>query len=252
MELEHAEHLITEERRVRDGEAHVYDQRSDRLGWELSLLDDRYEQLLALTPDSTVLDAGSGTGRHIPWLLERAARVVGVDHSPESLEQARKRLLAGTLDRVTLVEGDVRALPLDDASVDRILCSEVLSVLPADENRTRAVRELFRVLRPGGVAVISGYHWLGAATGWRRNGYFQSEYGRIPFHAFTFADLRRLLSRAGFEEIEVGGAVVFPSLAKRTKMSAETQLRLSSTVLRYAARWAVARGTRPVVPPSPS
>jgi ubiquinone/menaquinone biosynthesis C-methylase UbiE len=245
-----AERLIAEERTVRENEADVYDRRDARLGWELSVLEDWYERLLTPCREDTILDAGSGTGRYIPWLLERGAKVVAVDHSPRSLERARERLSAGTLDRVSFVEADVRALPLEDASVDRVLCSEVLSVLPAAENRGLAVQDLFRVLRPGGVCVVSAYQWPFSSTGWRRNGCFRSEYGRVPFHAFTQGEVRRLLVRAGFEDVSVVGSAVMPSLAKRTGTGREAQLRLGSTLLRHVARWVVARGVRPALQPA--
>jgi ubiquinone/menaquinone biosynthesis C-methylase UbiE len=102
--------------------------------------------LLAPGPGDRVLEVGCGAGH----LLERlpAGRAVGLDLAESLLARAARRLGH----RAALAQGDAGALPFATGAFDRVYCSEVLEhiVDPA-----AAVREIGRVLRPGGVAVLS-------------------------------------------------------------------------------------------------
>jgi len=97
-------------------------------------------------PGDRVLEVGCGAGH----LLERlpAGRAVGLDLAESLLARAARRLGR----RAALAQGDAGALPFATGAFDRVYCSEVLEhiVDPA-----AAVREIGRVLRPGGVAVLS-------------------------------------------------------------------------------------------------
>jgi SAM-dependent methyltransferase len=95
------------------------------------------------------VDAGCGTGRHTAKLAERGWDVVGVDGSPEMLEVARERVPGADLR-----EGDLRELPVEDAWADVAVCALALSHLPD----LAAMGELGRILRPGGVLLLSNPH----------------------------------------------------------------------------------------------
>ena len=111
---------------------------------------------LALQPGESVLDVGCGTGVFLPGLAAIAGpegRVVGLDHSAAFLEDARKRLTEASLsDRVALVEGDAHRLPFEDETFDAAHCERVLMHL---EDPALAIREMERVVRPGGRVVIA-------------------------------------------------------------------------------------------------
>jgi ubiquinone/menaquinone biosynthesis C-methylase UbiE len=236
---------IQEERAARDAEAELYDQHRDLLRWEAEAIDSCLERFLQLEPTHRVVDAGCGTGAHLPWLLDSAASVIGVDHSARSLAVARRRLTPEQVARVELLEGDVRSLPIGDRAADRLLSSEVIHHLPSAETRLEAAREFFRVLKPGGLAAIVVYRWLGHA-GWRRNGVYRTEHGGIPFHAFTAGELGRLLRQAGFGEVAIVGAAILPGISKRLRIGAEPQARLAFAPLtRHLADYLVARAVRP-------
>jgi len=108
-----------------------------------------------LRPGETVLDLGSGAGIDA-FLAARAVgpegRVIGVDMTPAMLERARGNLDETDLENVEFRLGEVEALPVADGSVDVVISNCVLN-LAAD--RPRALREAYRVLRPGGRVVIS-------------------------------------------------------------------------------------------------
>jgi demethylmenaquinone methyltransferase/2-methoxy-6-polyprenyl-1,4-benzoquinol methylase len=103
----------------------------------------------ALRPGQTVLDLCTGTGRLAHELVPYvgpSGRVVGIDFSPAMLELARQRE-----PRVEFRLGDVTHLREADASVDAITIAFGLRNLV---DRETALREMFRVLRPGGRLVI--------------------------------------------------------------------------------------------------
>lgn len=193
---------------------------------------------LDLDPAQTVVDAGCGTGRTLEALLDRAALVVGVDHSAASLQIARARVGESKRERLSLIESDLRSMPLDDATADRVLCLSVLQHMPTDEFRSQAVRELRRILKPGGVLVALAYRWLGHIRR-HKEGYFGTDLYR---YAFTVAEFGALLEDAGFGEIALGGAAILPALAMRLGVGVELQRKLAFTpVARHLAHYVVAR-----------
>lgn len=107
--------------------------------------------VLALTRLGDVLDAGCGDGTVASLVAPRARSVTCLDRSPRMVEAARQRLAGAP--NVQVLEGDVHALPLDDASFDVVV---LFHVLTCAERPERALAEAARVLRPGGsVAVLA-------------------------------------------------------------------------------------------------
>ena len=99
----------------------------------------------------TVADIGTGTGILAAELAALGIAVIAVDHSPPMLDNARARLEADGVEGVELRLGEAGALPLADGEVDAAFAHMVLQHLasPAD-----AVREMHRVVRPGGTVVL--------------------------------------------------------------------------------------------------
>jgi ubiquinone/menaquinone biosynthesis C-methylase UbiE len=110
-----------------------------------------YIRMLGIAAGERVLEVGCGSGAVARELARRVAprgRVVGLDASAALLEVARE--LANDAGLSSLIEfqtGDCRALPFADASFDAALAVTTLSHVP---NVERAIRELVRVIRPGG------------------------------------------------------------------------------------------------------
>jgi ubiquinone/menaquinone biosynthesis C-methylase UbiE len=106
-------------------------------------------EFLDAQPDETVLDCGCGYGFTLRVLGELTrARLVGLDLGADRLVETRRALGS----RVDLVRGSALQLPFADNSIDKAVSSEVLEHLPDD---AAAVRELFRVLKPGGTLVVT-------------------------------------------------------------------------------------------------
>jgi ubiquinone/menaquinone biosynthesis C-methylase UbiE/DNA-binding transcriptional ArsR family regulator len=102
-------------------------------------------------PGMTVADVGTGTGILATELAQLGMRVIGIDNSPRMLEAARANLERADLREVELRGGEAGALPLADAEVDAALAHMVLHYLPSPPD---ALREMARVVRPGGAVVV--------------------------------------------------------------------------------------------------
>lgn len=106
--------------------------------------------MLELLPGGFVVaDLGCGTGVVAAELARHVRQVIGVDNSPEMLKAAKKRV--AKLENVDLRRGELSALPIDDATCDAALLLLVLTYLPDPQP---ALREMARILKPGGKAVI--------------------------------------------------------------------------------------------------
>jgi SAM-dependent methyltransferase len=112
---------------------------------------DRLDGRASIDASTTVVDIGTGTGTLALAALRRwpQVRVIGVDPAQRLLEMAEDEARAAGLgDRLNVSVGEATRLPLPDGNADVAMSSFVLQLVP---NRAAAVREAFRVLRPGGV-----------------------------------------------------------------------------------------------------
>jgi ubiquinone/menaquinone biosynthesis C-methylase UbiE len=98
-----------------------------------------------------LLDIGTGTGRMIELLGREVKRAIGVDRNPEMLKLARVKLSEGTFAHWELHQGDVGALPLQQASVDTVIIHQVLHYIPSPEI---AIVEAARLLVANGRLLI--------------------------------------------------------------------------------------------------
>jgi len=109
-----------------------------------------------LAPDSRILDFGCGYGRVLGLLHSRGYHnLIGVDPAPAMVAAAHQRF--PTIAVEPLMSPPHLALPA--ASVDAVLLFTVLTCVPSDEGQHAIVREVRRVLRPGGLLYISDL-WL--------------------------------------------------------------------------------------------
>ena len=138
----------------------------------------------------TVGDLGCGTGQVSAALAPFVARVVAVDASAAMLQAAKKRLQR--FDNIDLRRGELEALPIDDARLDAATLMLVLHHVPEPE---RALADVARVLKPGGLVVLVDM------LPHDRDSYRQ-QMGHV-WLGFSDEHVRRMLQEAGFEAIKV-------------------------------------------------
>ncbi len=153
-----------------------------------------------------ILDVGCGDAALAVALAERGAIVTGVDADPRMLAAGRARAEASGV-TVRLLQGDIRALPFADGSVDMVLAVTVLCFM---DDAAPAVREMGRVLRPGGRLVIGELgRWSLWAAKRRVSGWLGSRvWRRATFR--TARMLKALVTDAGFAVTAERGAVYYP------------------------------------------
>ncbi len=177
--------------------------------------------------DGTVwLDAGCGTGTLARWLAARGCSVLGVDAASEMVAAAAQAAKAQHCsDRLSFVQiGTIARLALDDNLLDGILCSSVLEYVP-DPNA--CLTEFARVLRPGGLLLVSipnrnsvvrrmqiACNQLAGLLGQRWVRFL--DYSR---HQYSRHEFERLLTHAGFvgEKLVPFGSPL-PRLAQRSRL----------------------------------
>jgi len=105
---------------------------------------------LALQPNDRVLEVGIGTGLNLP-LYPPAVRLTGIDLSQEMLDKAVERVQRLTMPNVTLKVMDATSMDFGENEFDKALATYTISAVP---DPVAVLREMRRVVRPGGILVI--------------------------------------------------------------------------------------------------
>lgn len=117
--------------------------------FEQKVLGEEHRAWACSHASGTTLEVAIGTGLNLSHYPSNVS-LTGIDLSPEMLEIARQR--AAELGRIVdLREADAQALPFEDASFDTVVCTYSLCNVPDD---VVAVREMKRVLKPGGKLIL--------------------------------------------------------------------------------------------------
>ncbi|HEY7461147.1 MAG TPA: GNAT family N-acetyltransferase [Gemmatimonadota bacterium] len=152
-------------------------------------------------PGEAVLDLGCGAGAEVlraARMVGPRGRAVGVDMTDEMLERAREALRGSGLTNVEFLKGEIESLPLPGAAFDLIISNCVLNLSP---DKALALREAFRVLKPGGRFVVADVVIAGSSepdAAWRAD---LSRWSACEAGAMTEAEYARALSAAGFTEV---------------------------------------------------
>jgi SAM-dependent methyltransferase len=126
----------------------TYDLDLGQTGWMDAEELRRFLPLLELTPDTHVLEVGCGAGGCALYVSQlTGAQVTGIDANPSAIEQARRSAeIPGTRASFEQIDANER-LPFRDASFDVVFSNDAMCHIP---DRSRALGEWFRVLKPGG------------------------------------------------------------------------------------------------------
>lgn len=130
-------------------------------GWSSSGLETRFRFFRRLwrpaAAGARYIDVGCGAATYTRWLAEQGVRIVGLDYSHPTLIKARARTPAD----IPLCAGDAGRLPFQDETFDGALC---FGLLQAVSDSAGVVRELARVLKPGGELWIDALNGAGVAA----------------------------------------------------------------------------------------
>ena len=163
-----------------------------------------------------VLDAGCGDGELVCALASRGAEATGVDPDPAMLIAARLRAAKAGV-RATFRAGRVEQLPFPDAAFAVVTAVTVLCFVP---DARGAVREMARVLRPGGRLVLGE---LGRWSLWAALRGVRGWLGSSTWKAARFrsaSELRALAEQAGLSVSVIRGAVYYPPIGMLARVLA--------------------------------
>ena len=158
--------------------------------------------LIDLRPGETVLDLGSGGGIDVLLSARRVGptgRAIGLDMTDEMLALARRNAAEAGVTNVEFLKGEIEAIPLPDASVDVVISNCVINLSP-DKGAT--LREVARVLRPGGRFAVSDIVAQGAPVPEATRADMESWTGCVS-GALHEDEYRALLGEAGLAGAEI-------------------------------------------------
>lgn len=156
---------------------------------------------VSIDKHNTILDVGCGGGRTVNKLAAMVpqGKVCGVDYSEESVA-ATKRMNARWIEsgRVEVFEGSVSQLPFSDGMFDLVTGIETHFWWP---NVRDGMREIFRVLKPGGSLLLTAEIYKGAHT--TAANLAEKYASRMDFKLLSIDEHRELFTSAGFSDVRI-------------------------------------------------
>jgi arsenite methyltransferase len=178
-----------------------------------------------------VLDVASGTGATACLIARQfGCSVLGVDSSAVMLERARKKVSGCGL-AIEFLLGDAHALPVEDGSFDVVICECTMCAL----HKQTVLKEVYRVLNPGGYAGIHDLCWQEDAPGRLKAELVELENERPE----TLAGWKQCFEQAGFRDVVADdrSALFRTGMEQiRSQIGFLRRLKLSATVVR---QWGV-------------
>jgi SAM-dependent methyltransferase len=150
-----------------------------------------------LSRGGTVLDAGCGYGEWVQTLERSGYHAIGLDYSEELVSRLRRAYPSSTW-----MQADIRSIPLPGDSIDAVTSWGVIEHNEAGPHE--ALREFWRVIRPGGVVIVSVPR-DSAVQRRASQTFFPPQEGTAFFQNFmSEEELGTHLGRAGFQRVETG------------------------------------------------
>ncbi len=210
MKKEYAEYLLKKTKEDYNRIAEKFSKARSRIWEEVRFLFDDY-----IRPGDKVLDLGCGNGRFFEILKDKGIDYIGVDFSERLIEIAKKRY-----PQAKFQVADALNLPFSNDYFDKVYAIAVLHHIPSKEFRQRFLEETKRVLKPGGLLILTVWKIktknnllsvikytilkLIGKLDWGDT--FESWDKKIQryFHIFSKKELKRLLNEANFKVLEIG------------------------------------------------
>ena len=185
------------------------------------------EFIETLSNNDTVADIGCGNGRHIFPCSNNCRKVIGLDISRELLYIVKKKLNENKIRNINLIHSDFTNIPIKNDALDAVLFIASLHNIRGRENRIQALRELKRVLKINGRAIISVWSrwqdkyrkqfinkWIfrGRSSEFGDINIYWRQHGLdIPrfYHLYSKREFQMDLKKAGLEIIELRGKKLF-------------------------------------------
>lgn len=170
------------------------------------------EILKYLDEGDRVLDIGCANGYStVQFATRKTIDIVGLDYVPQMIEQANGRLaeMSGLKGKVRFQAGDITALPAPDRSYDKVVVVRVIINLGNWENQLRGLREAARVLKTGGLLMLSE----ATVQGWQNLNNMRREWhlSEIPMPSFnTYLDQAQVVAALA-DEMDLVNIVDFAS-----------------------------------------
>ena len=157
--------------------------------------------IASLKKGEVVLDLGSGAGFDT-FLASRkvgsTGKIIGVDMTDEMIKKARENAARGNYTNVEFRQGDIEALPVDDASIDVVISNCVINLAP---NKAKVFKEANRVLKPGGRMTISDVVLLKELPDKLKND--EKLLAGCVSGAILKQDYLKLIEKAGFSKVNI-------------------------------------------------
>ena len=173
-----------------DKNAGRYDRfmRKDRAAY-----DEMYELIRPIVRHKTVLELATGTGLIAKHIVNAAAHIEATDASPEMIAEAKRDNRSAKL---YFSVQDMFCLPYADKSFDVVIVSNALHIVPQSE---KALAEIRRVLKDGGVLIAPTFTHAGNSFSGRAKAFFMKLAG-FPLHSrWTSEEYLRFLRQNGWE-----------------------------------------------------
>jgi len=169
------------------------------INYEQQVLSRTVLVMLSPSQGEKILDIGCGNARDLAIIAATGAQVVGVDIAEGMVSAARQELIKLGIESVLLRVGDAKQLDFADGEFDKVLCSEVIEHIPDAE---KALAEIWRVLKPGVVLVLSTPNpksWYRFDRYWIWERVLRKKWNH-PFDQWrTMSDLISLVEHKGFK-----------------------------------------------------
>ena len=199
-------HKITEPQKAYDVWAANYDQQPGNL--VLAMDEELFVLLLGGTDlqNRTVVDIGCGTGRHWPTILRlQPGRLAGYDVSPGMLQKLKNKFPEAEVWQLH----DHHLQQLENESVDCIVSTLALAHMP---DFGAVIQEWNRVLKPGGIIILTDYHPVALERGGERTFRHEGKLIAVRNYIYPLEQVRNSFRQLGIQEIRFAERVIDDSV----------------------------------------